>query len=76
MTEASDLDLALIYETFEEAEKGRVDVLSVGPLSAWPVDLIFVDRQTFREKRALGGVYAKICEGRPLFPDQLDWKKL
>lgn len=60
LTGGSDIDLALIYETYEEAERGRHDILGKGPVSKWPIDFIFTDRVSFKEKLALGGVYRKI----------------
>ena len=71
LTEDSDIDLALIFATDEAAEMARAEILSKGPLSDWPVDLLLVGEETFRAKCQLGGVYSIIKEkGKVLHPAQ------
>lgn len=67
MTAASDIDLLVVYPDDESAERARKLVLSAGPVSQWPVDLLFVGKESFEEKSRLGGVYAKAKVGRILF---------
>jgi predicted nucleotidyltransferase len=74
LTAASDLDLAAIFESSEQAELAREQILRPGPLSAWPVDLLLVSAREFQQKLLLGGVYAKVRRGKVLYPDHFNWE--
>ena len=77
LTSASDIDLMVLFENDEEAEMARHQILSRGPLSAWPVDILFLGRATYRSKRLLGGVYHVIqTQGKVLFPSHIQLESL
>lgn len=76
LTAASDLDLAVLFKSSEQAEEARALILSPGPLSTWPIDLVLVSVEEFKRKLLLGGVYAEIAKGRILFPERIDWSEL
>ncbi len=65
MTEASDLDLAIIYPDEDSLRKGRASVLGRKPPDSWPVDLLFATRKGYFEKAEKGGVFELVRrEGR------------
>ncbi|MEZ4749316.1 MAG: nucleotidyltransferase domain-containing protein [Bdellovibrionota bacterium] len=70
MTEASDLDIVLIFSRPSEAAHAARTVHQKRKASAeWPTDLLCVDRAAYTEKSAIGGVYLIAREdGRRIYP--------
>ena len=67
LTEASDLDFALIYRDAGSKKAGRVAVHSRRPPDSWPVDLLFYTREEFARHCKTGGVCELILtEGKIL----------
>ena len=65
MTEASDLDLALLYADDDSLRKGRASILGRKPPDGWPLDLLFSTRKGYLAKAEKGGVFELIMrEGR------------
>lgn len=68
MTEASDVDVALIFQKPEEAKNAQRDCHKFRKLASWPMDLLCIDQEKFLEKSRVGGVFFVIKqEGRVLF---------
>ena len=68
LTEASDIDLAILYASDEELKQGRVEYYKQRAPVDWPVDVLFFTKKAFEEKKAIGGVCMIIAEeGRVLF---------
>src|SRR5690606_30206068 len=58
MTEASDLDIALTFDTPENATIASKSAHGERRESArWPTDILCVDRATYEEKSHIGGGY-------------------
>ena len=56
--EGSDLDVLLVYLSDEDIKSARQRIYDglKGPLTALPVDLVFVTKADFERKRWIGGV--------------------
>ena len=67
MTEASDLDIAVIVADEENPREFRRRLPS--PLAQWPLDLIIVRESRFNERKTFGGVLFDVNEdGIELYP--------
>ncbi len=61
----SDLDIALIFDTKEQAKQAQKDVLCSAPLAGVAVDYLFYDQKGFEKKKGIGGICEIIArEGR------------
>jgi predicted nucleotidyltransferase len=70
MTDASDLDLAVILPNDVDPNQFREKLER--PLSDWPLDLLIVTSQRFSERKLLGGVLFDVnVDGIELYPS---WK--
>jgi predicted nucleotidyltransferase len=69
MTDASDIDVLLIFDTEESLKSARRAIWESRPAEAWPVDLLFYTAETFRAAVGKGGGPAWIAdrEGRIVF---------
>ena len=68
MTNASDLDVVLLFETESAAGYARRNIGTYRIKSIWPMDLLCVDRATFERKSKIGGIYfVARDEGRVIF---------
>ncbi|MBM3381723.1 MAG: nucleotidyltransferase domain-containing protein [Betaproteobacteria bacterium] len=57
MTEFSDLDIAVIFDSEEELKKARVaKIFSLSQSIHWPVDLLLMTHQHFLHRANVGGV--------------------
>lgn len=71
MTDASDIDVILIFDTKESSSRARKSVGSLRRKSAWPMDLLCVDIKTFQRKSKVGGIYfVAQNEGRVIFGEK------
>ena len=67
MTEASDVDIALVYPDAKSLKIGRAAIYRQAPPDAWPLDLLFATEDSFRVGREKGGLFALVMdEGRVL----------
>ncbi len=67
-TTGSDIDLAIIVSSVDQLPVAKKSVYGLGRITEWPLELLFLDRNTFERKRHLGGVCMIIAdEGRKLF---------
>lgn len=57
MTEASDLDVVMVFADTNAAQYASKTVHSLRREALWPMDILCVDLETYREKRDVGGVY-------------------
>jgi hypothetical protein len=55
MTEASDIDLILIFSTMEEQKCAREQLWKTRPDDDWPADIIFHTTESFRMSCDKGG---------------------
>jgi len=55
-TEASDIDLLLVYDDIHQVKKARKLLFSGERLSSYPLDILFYDKKRFEEKKEVGGV--------------------
>lgn len=72
MTEASDLDFALIYQDTDSLEQGRTEIYAaMGPDNVfWPRDIVFFTADELLLKAEKGGLCQLILqEGRVLHGD-------
>lgn len=58
MTSASDLDIIVIVESSGEVKPTQKALSQLSRLLEWPVDVLVIDREQFKRRSALGGVYA------------------
>lgn len=56
MSEASDIDAVLIFDSLENASYYRKKIHSLRVKTKWPADLICVDEAQFNERSQIGGV--------------------
>lgn len=69
MTEASDIDLALIFHDRAEIRDSRQRLSMTPRLSDWPQDLVWFQADDFYERAQIGGLPMIILqEGRRLYP--------
>jgi predicted nucleotidyltransferase len=62
MTEASDIDLILVYQLDEDVEHARLSLVKNRPSDDWPHDLIFTTSENFRVKSLkMGSIYHEAC---------------
>ncbi len=67
MTEASDIDAVLIFDTAQQARTAQSQFYQQR-VFVWPTDAICVDEQLFAERSAVGGIlYVAAHEGKVLF---------
>lgn len=72
MTDMSDLDAVLIFDSKESAKKGAKHFYSIPRLFSFPVDALFVDEVRFKERSELGGVlYVAKKEGKIIFEREI-----
>lgn len=68
MTDASDLDVVLLFDTRENATLVRKTVHQARRKSTWPMDILCSDVPTFLRKSEIGGIYSVArSEGRAIF---------
>jgi predicted nucleotidyltransferase len=73
MTEASDLDIVLIFDTLQSARFGAIEAQRRRTKPLWPTDYISIDKATFAEKSLVGGVfYCAREEGRDILEKNHD----
>lgn len=57
MTEFSDLDIAVIFDSEDEIKKARSErIFSLSQAIQWPVDLLVMTHQRFDRRASTGGV--------------------
>ena len=67
-TASSDLDVALLFRTEEEAETAKKTVLSQPPLTGIATDYLFLTEQRYNERKNFGGACVSIAaEGVTIF---------
>lgn len=67
MTEASDIDLAVIVP--DEVDPREFREKLPRPVSSWPLDLLIVRQSRFDQRKTFGGVLFDVyAEGLELFP--------
>lgn len=72
MTEASDIDVLLIFHSEKEVNEGRKLIPFLRKKAMWPMDLLCTDYETYSKKSRIGGVYfvarteGKLIWGEPL----------
>lgn len=67
MSEASDLDVVLIFDSVENAKQAS-KIARQKRSSHWPADFVFVSRERFKQMADLGGVlYVAKREGRIIY---------
>lgn len=57
MTEASDLDVVMVFGSEETARQASKNVHGLRKKALWPMDILCIDVETYRSKRDVGGVY-------------------
>lgn len=68
MSEASDLDIVMIFDTSARATEAGRSVHGLRKDAKWPMDILCTDVATYLEKREVGGVYfVAHREGRLIF---------
>ena len=68
MSEASDLDIVMVFDTEEHCNLARREVHSLRRTALWPMDILCVDLATYRSKSEIGGVYFVAAhEGRIIY---------
>ncbi|MBI4405466.1 MAG: nucleotidyltransferase domain-containing protein [Deltaproteobacteria bacterium] len=68
MTDQSDLDFLVVMESEDSIKKAQKKLRPFYPLSEYPVDLVWVTKDTFNNKKQLGGVcMVAFKEGKCLF---------
>ena len=68
MTEASDLDIVLVFDLREQAIDALKRLYSARQRSHWPIDILSVDRAHFEKMSRLGGIlFVAADEGRTIF---------
>ncbi len=73
MTDASDIDLILIFADTDNLKTVREKVFKARPKDDWPHDLLLYTETQFHKSVASGGgaAYLAQIEGRVLFPREL-----
>lgn len=70
LTEASDVDLAVICEDESATERAREAVYSRRRPDTWPQDVMFFPRDDFYRRAEIGGLPMLIVEdGRRVYPE-------
>lgn len=62
MTDASDIDLIVIFSDQETLNQQKGPLLKNRPKGDWPHDLVLVDRKSYRERAAKGGGICWLAE--------------
>jgi predicted nucleotidyltransferase len=71
MTDFSDLDLAVIFQTIDEVNLARNQgIFKLSANLGWPCDLLLYDLATFRSRSEVGGVCQVIREDGLLLMSQ------
>src|SRR3989442_1456836 len=71
MTEASDIDLVLIFQTKETARQASKNVQQKRKTAKWPADILCVDTVKFNEASEVGGIlYVAKREGTVVFENK------
>lgn len=71
MTEASDVDIALVFDTRDALLSCRRRLLSSPRSDDWPVDLVFFLHDDFVRRSKIGGLPMIIInEGKRVFPEE------
>lgn len=70
MTDQSDIDLLILLNSQSEISSARKAVARIRPLSAYPLDVIWMAIEDYRQKRETGGI-AEIAhaEGKLIYGD-------
>lgn len=73
MTDASDVDIALIFADEDELQKARKRIHPRPRPDAWPQDLAFFTLQDFESRRTVGGLPKSIVEdGRIVYEREIN----
>lgn len=65
MTEASDIDMVLVFPDEEAVKKARSAIYGRPPAEAWPADILLATEAGFKRRREAGGLYELVArEGR------------
>lgn len=68
MTDQSDFDFLLVFDSSQSLRKAQKTLLSFYPLSTIPVDLVWTTTEEFEKKKEIGGVcFIVHREGQCLF---------
>jgi predicted nucleotidyltransferase len=68
MTEASDIDVVAVFDSTERAHAMGKTIHGQRKRATWPMDILSVDRETFKAKSQVGGVYyVAYREGRAIW---------
>lgn len=68
MTTASDIDILLVLDTKENVALSRKLFPSLRKHSTWPMDLLCIDVETFKQKSQIGGIcFVARTEGKVIF---------
>ena len=72
MTEASDIDLIVVFKTLDDLNSAKRKLWSSRPSGDWPVDLVFHTTQSFQHSCDKGGGASWIAcrEGIVLFEEE------
>jgi predicted nucleotidyltransferase len=70
MTDASDVDLIVIFANKDERDMARQRLFKSRPKDDWPHDLLLLTKEEFLKSAAQGGGAAYVAqqEGRTIFP--------
>ena len=72
MTDASDLDILLVFHSKEDSHSAHRSVSRYRKKAVWPMDFLCVDQKTFHDKSQIGGVYFVIREeGKMIYGDKI-----
>lgn len=71
MTEASDVDLIIIYSNREELKQAKEQLFKSRPVNDWPHDILFYTSEDFLKSVAKGGGACWLAnkEGKTLFEE-------
>jgi predicted nucleotidyltransferase len=76
MTNASDVDLLLVYPSAEEVQNARRQIFQKRPKDDWPHDLIFVTKEEFcRKRNKVGSICHEVSSHGILFAFETGGKK-
>lgn len=68
MSEASDLDVVLIFDSPDEARNASRKVYKIRKNSHWPADILCADTASYEQRSQMGGVlFVARQEGRVIF---------
>ena len=69
MTEASDVDLALLFADTDDIREAQRALSRIPRLDDWPQDLVWFQSEDFYERANIGGLPMIVVEdGRRIFP--------